>query len=77
MSSVSWPELAGTLFPPISRPRSGTSAFLASAMTISVLTMNLRERSQRRRQAGEKSSPDSHRILVIREDRARSITEIK
>jgi hypothetical protein len=46
-------------------------------MTISVLTMNLRERSQGRRQAGEKSSPDSHRILVIREDRARSITEIK
>jgi hypothetical protein len=33
-------ELAGTLLPPISRPRSRTSAFLASGMAISVLKVN-------------------------------------
>src|SRR5580700_9824361 len=40
MSSASWPELAGTLFPPISRPRSSTSVLLASGMTVSVLMVD-------------------------------------
>src|ERR1700722_3679472 len=40
MSSASLPELAGTLFPPISRPRSRTPAFLASDITVSVLMVN-------------------------------------
>jgi len=34
------PELAETLFPPISRPRSRTSAFGASDITVSVLKVN-------------------------------------
>src|ERR1700722_1012233 len=65
MSSASLPELAGTLFPPISRPRSRTPAFLASDITVSVLIVRALRRTQALRQDCERSSPnpgDSSRL---------------